>query len=814
MSSSTSSKPSGETPAAPQGGPDRQAPETSSETAETAAKQKDAASQEEAKAGGPSKISSAAEKADAGGGEGEGKADKDAAPAEKKMEAASGDDVAAAPEQPDDTKKPAGTASDAKESDAAAAQTTAKPDADDEEQEETLDLRALFASSEPDFASPTETFEMARGAKAETRSAAASQTRLNSAKLDDGSPFARDETDFPFDLPNDATLDDQAKKAPDTQAPDNGIFDTGRSADVSTGRSGHDSNAFAGGKPGDPLADAVQSALRSVYGDDDTDGEPHDRTASENHPGTEGSGPILQWAGQDAPPTAPDSGYDDAYTEDEQQPGTAIDEETTEAVLSYLYDHIGNDAEDDAAPQGSGAGQRYSRDDIYAGPDDDEDLSDDAWISGTQQPEPSATLSAAEPDRASAGGTADTRADASAYAGEGGPAPHHPETPHTRAESYNPPIDLGANNSEASGKLLGAAGLGLIGGIAVAGVAAVFVFNSFVTQQDFGASQKPTAARLSDAATQESAAQEPAAQDTTRATTLDSKDDTRLGDGSEERSLVATAQGTGSAADGTANAPGDAVNGADSSVREPAQTAALTEPENKAASTSDNAAEKASDISLMGASPVTGQADESIPLALSVPAADSDRFVRIDGLPKGVKLSAGVDTGNGSWLLSAGRAESLKLTAPKSYSGDFTLEAQLLGEDARTPLSDRVAFEVRVAEAASVEAGEMRTAALDPNTARAVADQPPSPFERARSLLQAGDVLAAREILRTEAENGSAKAALALGQSFDPISFADLNSANASPDATEAFRWYQKAADLGEPDGRTRMSQLKDWLLR
>jgi len=41
-----------------------------------------------------------------------------------------------------------------------------------------------------------------------------------------------------------------------------------------------------------------------------------------------------------------------------------------------------------------------------------------------------------------------------------------------------------------------------------------------------------------------------------------------------------------------------------------------------------------------------------------------------------------------------------------------------------------------------------------------------------------------------------------------------LSGANASPDATEAFRWYQKAAELGEARGQTKMSALKDWLLR
>jgi hypothetical protein len=237
----------------------------------------------------------------------------------------------------------------------------------------------------------------------------------------------------------------------------------------------------------------------------------------------------------------------------------------------------------------------------------------------------------------------------------------------------------------------------------------------------------------------------------------------------------------------------------------------LNPPTTTPAATEANEASSA----LIDANAVSGRAGQAIPLALSVADSDGDRFIRITGLPEGVRLSAGVDTGNGSWLLSAGRAGDLTLSAPEDFAGAFSLQAQLLGADARTPLSDRVSFDVQVAgtQMAEAEAAETRTAAVAAETSPAT-EPAASPIEQAESLLRAGDVQGARDILRSETETGSARAALALGTSYDPRTFTGLSSPNASPDATEAFRWYQRAAELGNPNGNSQINELKAWLLR
>ena len=622
-----------------------------------------------------------------------------------------------------------------------------------ENKEETLDLRALFASSEPDFANPTETFEMARGAKPEARSWAAAFGGNT-----DSQPDTADDGDLPFDLPAEAALNDPDTADDTTRS---NIFTGSGLADAPDGDT---PDAFAGSAPGDPLADAVQSALRSVYGDGDKSTD--DNPAADN---TDGSGPVLQWAGSQSGAGDSDDAarFEDALnaeTEPGAQPeaNTGIDEETTEAVLNYLYE-IGGETSAPASTQQQADTPTYHHDD-YASANTGERLSDDAWLSAAHGQASQDEQTYAQSDETS-----------SAYVGEAAQAPVPAVAP---SQSYNPPMNLDPDGSEASGKLLGAAGLGLIGGIALAGVAAVFVFNSFVTQEDITGGQAQTSARAN-----ASSASEPAT------ASVESKDSSRLGE--------------------TATASTDAGNPREAATSATAaQTAALPDTSATETGAAGNTAAR------IDAGPIAGRADQAIPLSLSVPESGGERFVRIDGLPEGVKLSAGVDTGNGSWLLSAGRADGVALSTPSAYAGEFTLEAQLLGADARTPLSGPVGFAVSVADAAPAEAGETRTPALDPDTAPAIADQPPTPVERARSLMSAGDVAAARETLRAEANAGNAQAALALGESFDPMTFDSLSGANASPDATEAFRWYQKAAELGEARGQTKMSALKDWLLR
>jgi hypothetical protein len=68
---------------------------------------------------------------------------------------------------------------------------------------------------------------------------------------------------------------------------------------------------------------------------------------------------------------------------------------------------------------------------------------------------------------------------------------------------------------------------------------------------------------------------------------------------------------------------------------------------------------------------------------------------------------------------------------------------------------------------------------------------------RGRSLLSNGDVAGARVLLRRAAEHNDPQAALALGETYDPVVLRHLGVIKFDGDVALAREWYNRAADLG-----------------
>ena len=77
------------------------------------------------------------------------------------------------------------------------------------------------------------------------------------------------------------------------------------------------------------------------------------------------------------------------------------------------------------------------------------------------------------------------------------------------------------------------------------------------------------------------------------------------------------------------------------------------------------------------------------------------------------------------------------------------------------------------------------------------ADEIAALVKRGKDFANHGDLISARLLLRRAAEAGSAEAALALGETFDPVVFQRLHVIGIEPDAARAQKWYQRAAELG-----------------
>ena len=107
--------------------------------------------------------------------------------------------------------------------------------------------------------------------------------------------------------------------------------------------------------------------------------------------------------------------------------------------------------------------------------------------------------------------------------------------------------------------------------------------------------------------------------------------------------------------------------------------------------------EMSSEILAADAVAVPGQ---PTPLAITIrsPQPSEKMLVSIAGVPEGARLSAGVDTGGGNWLVAPRRLNGLTINLPAGSFDVVSLEAQLLDSNARTPLSAKGTFAIRVGQ--------------------------------------------------------------------------------------------------------------------
>jgi len=81
-------------------------------------------------------------------------------------------------------------------------------------------------------------------------------------------------------------------------------------------------------------------------------------------------------------------------------------------------------------------------------------------------------------------------------------------------------------------------------------------------------------------------------------------------------------------------------------------------------------------------------------------------------------------------------------------------------------------------------------------------------LNRGQAFLNQGDVSAARLALERVAEAGEARAALALGATYDPMILKRMGMVGIRPDVEKARSWYERAAALGSAEANQRLTAL------
>jgi curved DNA-binding protein CbpA len=79
---------------------------------------------------------------------------------------------------------------------------------------------------------------------------------------------------------------------------------------------------------------------------------------------------------------------------------------------------------------------------------------------------------------------------------------------------------------------------------------------------------------------------------------------------------------------------------------------------------------------------------------------------------------------------------------------------------------------------------------------------------RSEKLLSEGDIAAGRALLQRAAKADDARAAFALGATYDPIMLTILGAYSAAADVSLARDWYKKASELGSREAQERLKLL------
>jgi TPR repeat protein len=81
-------------------------------------------------------------------------------------------------------------------------------------------------------------------------------------------------------------------------------------------------------------------------------------------------------------------------------------------------------------------------------------------------------------------------------------------------------------------------------------------------------------------------------------------------------------------------------------------------------------------------------------------------------------------------------------------------------------------------------------------------------LKQGKAMLSLGDISAARLLFTRAAESGSGEAALALGDTYNPVFLAQHGVVGPHADQELAKGWYRKAFAFGEPRARERLAGL------
>ena len=209
------------------------------------------------------------------------------------------------------------------------------------------------------------------------------------------------------------------------------------------------------------------------------------------------------------------------------------------------------------------------------------------------------------------------------------------------------------------------------------------------------------------------------------------------------------------------------------------------------------------------------------PIAIKLPSeaelraagAEQGTYLLIRNLPEGVSVSAGMATGH-IRVVPLHEVPTLRLISKPSMNAQFQLKFRLIGRDNRllaettatvklSPIQDVAALAPVAPEVPKPQVQSGPQAGAEPLTPRAEAVL----LARGQDVMQQGGIAGARLIFQALAIRGSAAGALALARSYDPA-YVVPSAVAPELSLTQARKWYERAAELGDPDAKRRLAEI------
>jgi hypothetical protein len=194
------------------------------------------------------------------------------------------------------------------------------------------------------------------------------------------------------------------------------------------------------------------------------------------------------------------------------------------------------------------------------------------------------------------------------------------------------------------------------------------------------------------------------------------------------------------------------------------------------------------------------QEDETARLRVSAADAAANAAVVIGRLAPGSTLSAGTQVAPNTWRLSVEELKRAVIAPPHGFVGVMVVSLELrLADDS---VADRKDLQLEWLAKNVI-------APAQPASRQYNAEEIAVMIKSGAELMANRDFAAARLMYQRAAEAGSAMAAFALAETYDPLMARKLNvRGGITPDFALATTWYEKAKALGSSEAPERLERL------